>query len=113
LATRVQALVLERSGEAPSLAVVLSLTTDLIEGHIDVAVSNRVHWVTRLVLTAVLSHFLDLVLELELLGSGYNADLAKDEMEVFQTRTCWALESLSSRVHLSVAHSLLDGTWEE
>jgi hypothetical protein len=41
----------------------------------------------QLVLTAVLSHFPKLELELELLGSRYNADLMKDEMEVFWTRT--------------------------
>jgi hypothetical protein len=36
----------------------------------------------RLALTAILSHFPKLELELELLGSGYNANLMKDEMEV-------------------------------
>jgi hypothetical protein len=35
----------------------------------------------RLALTAVLSHFPELEHELELLGSGYNANLMKDEME--------------------------------
>jgi hypothetical protein len=38
---------------------------------------------TRLALTAILSHFLKLELELELLGSGYNADLTNDEIQVF------------------------------
>jgi hypothetical protein len=37
----------------------------------------------QLALIAVLSHFPELELELELLGSGYNADLTRDEMEVF------------------------------
>jgi hypothetical protein len=32
-----------------------------------------------------LSHFPELELELELLGSGYNADLTKDEMEALWT----------------------------
>jgi hypothetical protein len=36
-----------------------------------------VHWGARLVLTAALSHFLELEPELELLGSRYNADLMK------------------------------------
>jgi hypothetical protein len=35
--------VLERSGEASSLAVELSLTVDLIKGHVDVAADNGVH----------------------------------------------------------------------
>jgi hypothetical protein len=37
----------------------------------------------RLALTAILSHIPELELELELLGSGYNANLMTDEMEVF------------------------------
>jgi hypothetical protein len=37
----------------------------------------------RLALITVLSHFLKLELEYELLGPGYNVDLMKDEMEVF------------------------------
>jgi hypothetical protein len=78
-ATRVWDLVLERSDEAPSLAAALSITVDVIEGRVDAAATNGVHWGAWLVLTAILSHFP----ELELLGSGYNANLAKDEMEVF------------------------------
>jgi hypothetical protein len=65
------------------------------------------------VLTTVLSHFPELGLELELLGSRYNADLAKDEIEVFWTRTCQALESLSSRVPPSFACSPPDDAREE
>jgi hypothetical protein len=34
-----------------------------------------------------LSHFPERESELELLGSGYNTDLTKDEMEAFWTRT--------------------------
>jgi hypothetical protein len=59
----------------------LSLTTDMIQGHVDAATANRVHCGARLALTVVLSHFPKL--ELELLGSGYNANLMKDDMEVF------------------------------
>jgi hypothetical protein len=44
LGIRVWNLVLERSGEVPSLAVVLSSTVDLIEGCVDAAATNRVHW---------------------------------------------------------------------
>jgi hypothetical protein len=36
----------------------------------------------RLALIVVLSHFLELEYELELLGYGYNADLTNDEMEI-------------------------------
>jgi hypothetical protein len=41
-----------------------------------------------LVLTAVLSHFPELEVELDLLGSGYNADMLCDEMETLWTQTC-------------------------
>jgi hypothetical protein len=58
--------VLGRSDEAPSLAVALSSTADLIEGLIDAATANG----AQLVLTIVWSHFPKLELELELLGSG-------------------------------------------
>jgi hypothetical protein len=78
---------LERSSEAPSLAGAMSSTADLIEGCADAVATNGVHWGARLVLTAVLSHFPELDLKLELLGFGYNADLTKDEMEVFWTQT--------------------------
>jgi hypothetical protein len=86
---------------------------DLIKGHVDAATTNGVHWGARLALTAVFSHFPKLELELELLGSGYNVDLTKDQMEVFWTWTHWASESLSSRVPLLVSRSPPDGTRAE
>jgi hypothetical protein len=43
-ATRVWDLVLERSSEAPSLAVALFSTADLIEAHADAVAANEVHW---------------------------------------------------------------------
>jgi hypothetical protein len=84
----------------------------LIEGHVDAAAADRVHWGGRLALIAILSHYFELELELELLGSRYNVDLTKDEMEIFLTRTCRALGSTSSRVPLSVAHSPPNGAGE-
>jgi hypothetical protein len=75
--------VLERFSEAPSLVAALSLITNLIEGCVDAATANGVHWGARLVLTTILSHIAELELELELLGSGRNANLMKDEMEDF------------------------------
>jgi hypothetical protein len=40
-----------------SLASSLSLAADLIEGHIDVTVANKVHWGAQLALTTALPHF--------------------------------------------------------
>jgi hypothetical protein len=65
-ATRIRDLVLERSDETPSLTVALSLIMERIEGRIDAAATNVVHWRAWLVLTVVLSHFAELELELEL-----------------------------------------------
>jgi hypothetical protein len=82
---------------------------DLIEGHIDAAAAGRIHCGARLALTAILSHFLELEPGLELVGSGYNADIIEGQLEAFWTRTRQASESLSSRVPLSTAHSPPDG----
>jgi hypothetical protein len=67
----------------------------------------------RLALAAILSHFPDLEVELDLPGSGYNADLRSDEMEILWTQTRWASESLSSWAPPSATHSLPDGAREE
>jgi hypothetical protein len=66
-----------------------------------------------LALTAVLSHFPELEIELDLLGSGSNADLSCDEMETLWTRTRQASESLSWWVPPSAAHSPPDDAGEE
>jgi hypothetical protein len=42
--TRVRGLVLGRSYETPSLAVALSLSAELIEGHVNVVAINGLHW---------------------------------------------------------------------
>jgi hypothetical protein len=67
----------------------------------------------RLELTILLLYFLELEVELDLLGSRNNADLTRDEMEVLWTRTHRTSESLSSRVPPSAARSPPDGAKEE
>jgi hypothetical protein len=52
--------VLKGSNEMSSLAKSLSSVMDLIEGCINAAATNEVHWGARLVLTAALSQFLEL-----------------------------------------------------
>jgi hypothetical protein len=92
--------------------MVLSSTADLIEGRVGAAAINKVHWGAWQEMTTVLLLFPELELELELLGSGYNADLTNNEMEVFWTRTYQASESLLLRVPPSVAHNPPDDTRE-
>jgi hypothetical protein len=65
-----------------------------------------------LALTIVFSYFPKLEVELDLLGSGYNADLTRDEMEVLSTRTRWTSKSLSSRVPPTATHSPPDSAGE-
>jgi hypothetical protein len=112
-ATRVWDLVLKGSNEVSSLVASLSSATDLNKGRVDAAAANGVHWGARLVLHAALSHFPELEPELELLGSGYNADKMEGQLDAFWAWTRWALESLSSRVPPSTTHSPPDDTREE
>jgi hypothetical protein len=48
---------------------------ELVQGWIDAVAANWVWWGTWSALVAALSHFLELKSELELLGSGPNANL--------------------------------------
>jgi hypothetical protein len=49
----------------------LSLAAKLLEGHIGPVVANGVRWGTLSTLDATLSQFLELEIELELLGLSY------------------------------------------
>jgi hypothetical protein len=48
--------------------------------------ANRVHWDTWSTLAAALSRFSELGTELELLGSGRNADLTEDQVDALWTQ---------------------------
>jgi hypothetical protein len=108
-------LVLREPNGVPPLAVVLSPSSlsRPFEMHVRAVALNGVRWGVWLVLTAVLSHFPELEVVLDLLGSGYNADLSCDEMETLWTWTHRASESLSSRVPPLAARSPLDDDGEE
>jgi hypothetical protein len=99
----------------PPLVVALSPCS--LSGPSEMQVSmvafNRIWWGVRLALTAVLSDCPELEVELDLLGSSYNADLSCDNMETLWTRTRRASESLSSRVPPSAARSPPDDAREE
>jgi hypothetical protein len=110
-------LVLREPNGVPPLVVALSPSSLSLSGPSEMQVRavtlNRVWWGVRLVLTAVLSHFLELEVELDLLGFGYNADLSCDEMETLWTWTHRASESLSPWVPPSAARSPPDDAGEE
>jgi hypothetical protein len=71
-------LVLDRANGSSSLAGSLSTVAELLKGWFDTMTTNSVHWGTRSALITTLSHFLELEVELELLGSGHNAALTED-----------------------------------
>jgi hypothetical protein len=78
LVAHVRGLVLGNADGSSSMAASLSMVVELLEGRIDTATANGVHWGTRSTLVATLSHFPELKTKLELLGSGRNADLIED-----------------------------------
>jgi hypothetical protein len=90
----------------------LSSVVELLEGYIDVTPANGVRWGTWSVLAATLSHFSELGLELELLGSGHSADLTEDQVDALWTQVHPASDLLASHVPPSVARGPPDGAVE-
>jgi hypothetical protein len=115
LTTRAHGLVLREPDGVPPLAVALSPScrSGPSETQVSAATLNGVQWGARLALSAVLSHFLELEVELDLLGSSYNADLSCDKMETLWTQTRRASKPLSSWVPPSAARSPPDIAREE
>jgi hypothetical protein len=77
-ATQVRDLVLDGADRPSSLAASLSTVAEMLEGHVDVMAAKGVCWGTRSELVVTLLHFPELEAELEVLGSGRNADLMED-----------------------------------
>jgi hypothetical protein len=102
-AAQVRDLVLEQANRSSSLATSLSLTAGLLEGCIDAVAANGVHWGTQSALATALSHFSESGAELELLGSGHNADLTEDQVDALWTQVCPTSDLLVSYVPPSVA----------
>jgi hypothetical protein len=94
-AARVQGLVLDNIDGLSSLAASLSMVVELLEGQIDTTTTNGVCWGTRSALVAAMSHFLELKSELQLLGSGCNADLTEDQADALWTWVRMASDSLA------------------
>jgi hypothetical protein len=80
-ATQVRDLVLDGADRLSSLVASLSTVAEMLEGHVDVMAANRVCWGTQSELVVTLLHFLELEAELEVLGSGRNADLTEDQVD--------------------------------
>jgi hypothetical protein len=112
LAARVWDIVIDNADRSSSLVASLSTTVEQLEGRVDATTTNRVCWGTQSVLVTALSQFLELDVELELLGSRRNADLMVDQVDAFWTWVHTALDSLASRVLPLVARSPPDGAGE-
>jgi hypothetical protein len=111
-AARVWDFVLDSIDGPSSLVVSLSMVAELLEGPINAAAINRVRWGTRSTLVAALSHFLELKSELELLGSGRNADLTEDQADALWPLVDAASDLLALFFPSSVAHDPSDGAGE-
>jgi hypothetical protein len=74
-------LVLDNIYGPSSPAAPLSMVAELLKGRIDVAATNEVRWGTWCTLVVVLSKILELKSEVEVLGSGRNADLMEDQAD--------------------------------
>jgi hypothetical protein len=103
LVARVRDLALGNVGEPSSLGTSLSMVAELLESRINTTAANGVHWGTRSVLVAILSHLSELKTKLELLGSGQNAYLIEDRVDPL-----WPLVSAASDSLASLIPSLVD-----
>jgi hypothetical protein len=97
--------VLDNADGLPSLLVSMFMAAELLEGRIDAATANRVRWGSCSMLAAIVSHFLELKNELEVLGLGRNMDLTDKEADGLWTRVRVASDSLASYVPSSVSHN--------
>jgi hypothetical protein len=105
-------MVLGNADGPSSLAASLSMVVELLDGRIDTAATNGVRWGTGTMLVTALSHFLELKSELELLGSGQNADLTDDQANALWTLVSMALDSQASLVRSSIARNPPDDVGE-
>jgi hypothetical protein len=76
-------LVLDNTDMSPSLVASMSTVVELLECRINFVAANGVRWQSHSVLVATVSHFPELKFEMELLKSGRNTDLTKDEADAF------------------------------
>jgi hypothetical protein len=91
----------------------LSSAMKLIKNRVIVVAANEARWGTQSVLSAAFLHFPELESELELLGSGRNTDLTKDQVDALWTQTRQASESLASFSPPSGTRGSPNGTGEE
>jgi hypothetical protein len=80
LATRVRDMVLGNVDRSSLMVASVSMVTEQLEGRIDAATANGVRWGSCSTFVAMVSLFLELDTDLEVLGSRRNAGLTEDEV---------------------------------
>jgi hypothetical protein len=100
----VRDLVLGHTGGSSSLAASLAMVAEEVENRVNTTAANGVRWGTRFALVVILSHFHELKSELELIGSGRDANLSDDQVDALWPLVSVALDSLASLVPSSLAH---------
>jgi hypothetical protein len=96
-----------------SLAASMCTAMELLEGRIDVAAANGVHWGSHSTLITVVLHFPELKTELEVLGSRCSTDMTEDEVDALWIRVLVASDLLAPHIASSVAHNPPYGTREQ
>jgi hypothetical protein len=81
LTARVRGLVLGDANGSSTQATFMSAVAELLEGPIDTVAAYGVRWESRSALVAAISHFLELDVDLEVLGSGRSMGLTEDEVD--------------------------------
>jgi hypothetical protein len=99
----VQDLVLGDINELSSLVESQAEATEEAENWINTATVNGVRWGTQSTLVAVLSHFPKLEPKLELLGSGWDADLTDNWADALWPLVSTTTDSLASLIPSSLA----------
>jgi hypothetical protein len=99
----VQDLVLGDINELSSLVESQAEATEEAENWINTATVNGVRWGTQSILVAVLSHFPELEPKLELLGSGWDADLTDNWADALWPLVSTTTDSLASLIPSSLA----------
>jgi hypothetical protein len=91
----------------------MSAVVEHLKNRIDAVAANEVRWGSRSTLVTVVSHFPELDIDLEVLGSGCSAGLTEDEVDALWSWVHVAADSLALCVPSSVACNPPNGVGEE
>jgi hypothetical protein len=105
----VRVFVLGDADGSSNKATSLPAVAELLVGRIDTVAAKEVHWGSRSMLVAAISHFPELDVDLKVLGSSRSVGLTEDEVDALWSLVRTAVDLLTSHVPSSVAHNPHDG----